>query len=294
MQMVYEISAFLSDYRADKIGGLKCGLILYEMVILPSLLNSCDTWFMINNQTLKMLENIQISMFRQILLACPSTPQALLRFDLGSLKMSERIEEKKLLFLHFLKSLPSSSLASEIFEIQRKYNLIGLVSEMKSLISKYEVPDIISNNNISFSKAEWKKIVKKAVHSKSQCSVLEEIRQYSKLKYKNFETEGLGYKNYFDYMTTKEAQTNFRLRSSTFPVKINMKSDKKFTKEAWRCDSCFDTDSSQKIESQLHILNCPSYESLREGKSLQNDIEVVQYFQEVQRIREQIDDSKLT
>ena len=56
MQMVYEISAFLSDYRADKIGGLKCSLILYEMVILPSLLNSCDTWFMLNNQKLKMLE----------------------------------------------------------------------------------------------------------------------------------------------------------------------------------------------------------------------------------------------
>ena len=94
-------------------------------------------------------------------------------------------------------------------------------------------------------------------------------------------------------MTTKEAQTNFRLRSSTFPVKINMKSDKKFTKEAWRCDSCFDTDSSQKIESQLHILNCPSYKSLREGKSLQNDIEVVQYFQEVQKTQEQLDDCKL-
>ena len=82
-QMIYEVSAFLSDLRADKNGGLKCGLILYEMVILPPMLNSCDTWYMMNNQTLKMLENVQISMFRQFLQASPSTPQSLLRFDLG-------------------------------------------------------------------------------------------------------------------------------------------------------------------------------------------------------------------
>ena len=125
---------------------------------------------------------------------------------------------------------------------------------MKGLIRKYEVPDIISVNNSHFSKAEWKKIVKEAVLSKSQCLVLEEISQYSKLKYKKFELEGLRYKSYLDNMTTKEAQTNVRLRSLTFPVKIKMKSDKKFAKEAWRCDSCYDTDSSQKSESQLNIL----------------------------------------
>ena len=58
-----EISEFIKDFRLNSIGGLKSGLMLYEMVIVPSLLYNCDTWFFMNSHTIKTLENLQLKMF---------------------------------------------------------------------------------------------------------------------------------------------------------------------------------------------------------------------------------------
>ena len=85
----------------------------------------------------------------------------MLRMDLGSINMKERIHQKKLNFLHHLKSLESESLAAEIYEVQAKYNFPGLVSECRKLIALYALPNII-DEQIAVSQQTWKKLVKKA------------------------------------------------------------------------------------------------------------------------------------
>ena len=87
-------------------------------------------------------------------------------------------------------------------------------------------------------------------------------------------------KSYITEMKLREARTLFRVRSSMIPVKMNMKSNTKYAQELWKCDDCMSMDS------QSHILWCPAYAPLREGKTLSNDLDLVHYFQAVIKIRE--------
>ena len=69
----------------------------------------------------------------------------------------------------------------------------------------------------------------------------------------------------------------FRLRSHMANVKMNQKSDKRYANELWKCDFCLS------IDSQSHIVWCPAFASLREGKNLANDLDLVKYFQAVMK-----------
>ena len=50
------------------------------------------------------------------------------------------------------------------------------------------------------------------------------------------------------------------------------------------CDSCM-----SKIDQNTHVLFCPSYSVLREGKSLNNDTDLAEYLQIVIEIRSNLD-----
>ena len=63
---------------------------------------------------------------------------------------------------------------------------------------------------------------------------------------------------------------------------MNRKSDKKFANELWKCNYCLS------IDSQSHIVWCPAFASLREGKNLNDDLDLVNYFQAVMRIRDSV------
>ena len=86
------------------------GLEIFELALLPSLLNNSDVWIDLNEESLTKLENLQNSMFRNLFGVPSSTPLPFLRFDVGSLTMEERVHKKKLNFLFHLKSIESESL----------------------------------------------------------------------------------------------------------------------------------------------------------------------------------------
>ena len=67
-------------------------------------------------------------------------------------------------------------------------------------------------------------------------------------------------------------------------VKFNYPSDKKYSSQLWHCTHC------DKMDSQSHIIKCESYKHLREGKSLENDKDLVDYFREVISLREKLEE----
>ena len=93
----------------------------------------------------------------------------------------------------------------------------------------------------------------------------------------NFETQ-----NYIENMKMEDARTNFRLRCSMLrTIKMNQKSNEVFARQLWTCDHC------GKIDSQSHIMWCPSLVALREGLDIDNDLDVVSYYQQqVIKLRE--------
>ena len=175
---IIEISSILNDYRIDSIGGLKAGLEIYELAIVPSLLHNADTWTDIDLESEKKLENLQNTMFRYLFGVPECTPKPVLRFDLGHISMNEKVQVKKLTLLHHLKHLPAESLGFEFYQAQVKLRFPGLVNECRKLIQFYSLPDII-DDNLTFSKECWKKIVKKSVKEKSEMKTKKEFDNYA-------------------------------------------------------------------------------------------------------------------
>ena len=153
---IMEISSILQDFRIDAVGGIKAGLAIYELALVPSLLNNADTWVDISKETEDRLESMQNTMFRYLFAVPNSTPQPILRFDLGHLSMKEKVHIKKLCLLYHLKTLPAESLGNKFYEMQVKYAFPGLISECRKLIKYYNLDDII-DGNVMLSKQVWMK-----------------------------------------------------------------------------------------------------------------------------------------
>ena len=84
-------------------------------------------------------------------------------------------------------------------------------------------------------------------------------------------------------MTLQQARMQFSIRTNMTKCKMNFSNDMLNRTTLWQCDSC-----ETNIDTQKHILFCPAYKTLREGKSLDNDKDIVNYFIEIMRIREKL------
>ena len=70
-------------------------------------------------------------------------------------------------------------------------------------------------------------------------------------------------KPYLTDISISDARTNFRIRSKMVDVKWNTHSDKHNQNTLWKCGN---------VNLQSHIIWCPYFASLREGKSLDSDL----------------------
>ena len=71
------------------------------------------------------------------------------------------------------------------------------------------------------------------------------------------------------------------LCSNMTNTKMNQQSDRENARLLWKCSECGN------VDAQSHIVWCPFFAQLREGKSLDNDADLVSYFKEVFKVREE-------
>ena len=107
----------------------------------------------------------------------------------------------------------------------------------------------IIDQEVQMTKFKWKSIVKKAIKT-------------------NYENE------------LKSKMTTSKLKDGPMTKES---SDPKFAAELWKCSGCGN------LDSQSHIMWCPSFAPLREGLNVSNDTDVIHYFQEVFKLRERIE-----
>ena len=86
-------------------------------------------------------------------------------------------------------------------------------------------------------------------------------------------------KDYLKEMSMKESRMFFRIRTRMITCKLNQSSDTCNKASLWRCEDC------GYVDSQSHIIHCPAYKELREGKSLESDTDLVEYFTKVLHLR---------
>ena len=85
-------------------------------------------------------------------------------------------------------------------------------------------------------------------------------------------------KEYISRLNLSKSRVKFLLRSKMLDAKFNYSA--KYENELWQCDSCCSA-----IETQSHLVFCPAYARLREGKNLNNDEHLIEYIQKVMDIR---------
>ena len=64
---MYEAAAIIEDYRMQAVGGLMGAWDLWNMAIIPSLLNNCGVWTEIDEKTVQRLEDLQNMYVRRVL-----------------------------------------------------------------------------------------------------------------------------------------------------------------------------------------------------------------------------------
>ena len=74
-------------------------LVLYKAVFLPRLIYSCEAWSNLNKDDYMMLQNSQLSYFRNVMDVSKAVPVAALCLYLGVLPIRYEIEMRQLFFL---------------------------------------------------------------------------------------------------------------------------------------------------------------------------------------------------
>ena len=279
---IHEIGAILQDIRLHAIGGLMCGLDIYNMAIIPTLLYNSEMFTEMSKDALGELEEIQ-RMMLSVLLAVPlSCPRPALAWDTATMSMQNRIHERKLNLIVHIISLDESALAKQIYMEQRKHEWPGLSQEGKSLCREMYLPDITKETNFDAAeKRKWKRRIKEAVDKKNEKDLRESFDGYSKLD--QLIGEEFDVKTYLKEMHMTDARMFFRMRTEMFNCKMNRSSDRQNRVALWQCSGCGN------IDTQAHIIWCPAYQDLREGKSLNSNTDLVHYFKKVMQIRETLD-----
>ena len=106
------------------------------------------------------------------------------------------------------------------------------------------------------------------------------MENYSKIE--DLVKEKFEVKEYLKEMNMHDARAMFRLRTKMMKFKMNQSSSKANKASLWQCTGCGN------VDTQSHILWCPAFSELREGKSLESDTDIVEYYTKVLRIRENL------
>ena len=178
--------------------------------------------------------------------------------------------------------MSDDSLAKQVFNEQIQNEWPGLTKEVKNICYEWCVRDVTKKWQSEPKANEWKEVLKKAAHVQNSKSLLKKMMKMSKLEEYIDSEEEYEIKDYVKDLNMHDARVNFKLRSKMFPCKDNFRSDPVNVASKWLCKAC------EVVDSQSHILTCPAYQQLREGKSLDSEKDVIEYYRKVMVIRSKL------
>ena len=267
----HEIKAVLDDYRMQAIGGMMGAWDLWNLAVIPSLLNNCSTWLGITSKVEDMLEIAQEKYIRLMLEIPVSTPKISLRAETGILSMKHRIWYEKVNLILAIRRM-EGGLAKQIYEEQLLYGWPGLAQEVEEICTRIGIPNV--NFNL-VTKTE----LNKALRNHDKTEIIEKFSKYKKLDKIQNDDPTIA-KDYMGEKSIADARLIFRLRTEMVDVKDNMRN--RYRGTSTNCEAC----DMRVPESQVHVMTCMGYEEQRDGKDLGKDTDLVAYFREVLLLRE--------
>ena len=106
---------------------------------------------------------------------------------------------------------------------------------------------------------------------------------YKKIHYSNEENFRL--KSYISELDVSAARMQLKISTNMVPtIQMNVQSDPMFSANLWTCSGC-----SILRDTQDHVLKWPAYSDIRIGLNLEEDPDLVKYFQKIIQFRCNLD-----
>ena len=239
----YEIKAIMEDYRAEVVGGALCGIELWQMCALPSLLSSCSTWVEITPHAIELAEQIQLDFLRILFKVPKSCARAALRSESGILGIQYQIMKEKLLLVFHIRNLEDTALAKQIYTQQLKFDWPGPVRECRKICTELGIPDV---TQVKATKQQFKTMVQEACRLLDERHLKENILQKDKLD--TLKNEDCTRKSYINTMTLAETRILFQHRTRMTKTAGNYKGWGKYKNEGAMCKFCL------KFDSHSHLM----------------------------------------
>ena len=275
---IMETAAIVEDCRSQCIGGFMAAIDLWELAIIPTLLYNAGTWTEIDDDTIEILEELQLFFLRMILQVPVSTPKASLRWETGLMSMRHRIEKEKIMLINHIKNSDDKTLAKQVYNEQVENGWPGLVEETSNICERLNISDI---NKTPFDKFELRDVVKKATKREDEQRMRAEME--GRTKTKDLVTESFSLKSYFKEKSLAMTREVFRIRTNMNELRGNFKHDKKYKNSGISCVAC-----GTEEEVNTHVMVCKHYEDLRQGLDFSNNKDLVKFFKGVMSKREDI------
>ena len=146
-----------------------------------------------------------------------------------------------------------------------------------------------------YSKTQWKTLVKSKIAKMNKNAIISQSSSYKKINFEHLSEEKFERQSYLTNLNISEARLRFKLKAKMTPtIQMNFPSDAEFASNLWTCSGCTDNAMGDKVvgsrDTQQHVMVCPGYADYRENKNLDDDRQLVTYFQQVIKHRLKSDD----
>ena len=110
--------------------------------------------------------------------------------------------------------------------LQDEFSLPGLITEIKNILSKLDMPDMKKT-----SKMLWKNLVIKKMKEKNKTYLVKQSERYKKINSDEMEKENFERKPYLTNLRMDQARTKFKMKTKMLKnVKMNYKNDPKMSR----------------------------------------------------------------
>ena len=164
-----------------------------------------------------------------------------------------------------------TELSHKIYTEQLKNNYPGLAIECLTLAKECEVEEEYGDDHVN--SIRFKSLMKNKIKMKNEKEIISKMKTLRKLEH--LTEEPFECKDYIKELNLEQIRMKFRLRTKMVKTKMNMKN----LDANWLCNSC-----ETAIDNQSHLIWCPAYTKLREGKNLESDKDLIDYFTKVLKI----------
>ena len=192
------------------------------------------------------------------------------------LTMPHRILKEKLILYHHIKSLPSKALAHKVLLTQEDLRLGGLYEEVCPFLVRHRVVNVLE-----FSKVKWKTFVSEKINSENREYLIQWSEKYKKVDSISIACEKYERKDYLNKLNLAQSRLKFRVRSNCMKTcRVHYSSDRENIRAMFKCFHCDNIDSFP-----VHWRTCDVYSKFRESKCLDNDVDLLNYYQQIINLR---------